>query len=486
MRRLVLRAVVASAAAWGAYQLLRRTRRGAPDTGVSATTALARNVAVARTTARVGASYATHQARRVTASPERQAELDAAFEMKTAEEVVSVLGNMKGALMKIGQMASFLDDGLPEPMREALATLQADAPPMSASLAADVVEEELGARPEVLFAEWDEQPLSAASIGQVHKARTHDGRAVAVKVQYPGVAKAIRSDLDNSNLLFMVLGMVFPNLDPAPIVEEIRARLSEEVDYRLEARNQSDFHAWYADHPFIHVPAVVAEHSSGRVLTTELAEGVRFAEVAAHWSHEQKNLAAESIYRFVFRSLWRFHAFNGDPHPGNYLFRPDGRVTFLDFGLVKRFEPSQMHDAQRMIEAMVFDNDAAGYRRIVEELGMLQAGAPLTDAEVEEYFGYFYELIKTPGPQRITHEYAGGMVRQFFDVNASPVPKFANLQPEFVILQRINLGLMAILANLEADLDWRAIASELWPFTDGPPSSALGREEADWLARLGG
>ena len=183
--------------------------------------------------------------------------------------------------MKIGQMASFLDDGLPEPMREALATLQADAPPMSSALAAQVVEEELGAPPETIFAEWDPTPLSAASIGQVHRAVTRDGRIVAVKVQYPGVDKAIMSDLDNSQMLFGVLGMVFPGLDPQPIVDEIRARISEEVDYRLEAKNQSDFHRWYEKHPFIHVPAVVDEHSSQRVLTTEMAEGVRFAEVDA-------------------------------------------------------------------------------------------------------------------------------------------------------------------------------------------------------------
>jgi predicted unusual protein kinase regulating ubiquinone biosynthesis (AarF/ABC1/UbiB family) len=490
MSRRLLRLVAVALAAWGGYQLIKRrrsasaTKGGDSDAGVSATTSMARNLAVARTGARVGAAYATHQAKRAGASPERQAELDSQFEMKTAEEVVNVLGNMKGALMKVGQMASFLDDGLPEPMREALATLQADAPPMSSALAAQVVEEELGSPPEELFAEWEPKPISAASIGQVHRAVTKDGREVAVKVQYPGVAKAIMSDLDNSNLLFNVLGMVFPTLDPKPIVQEIRDRLSEEVDYRLEAKNQTDFHAWYADHPFIHVPAVVPEFSSERVLTTELATGARFSEVVSTWSADEKNLAAETIYRFVFRSLWWFRAFNGDPHPGNYLFRPGGRVTFLDFGLVKRFSDKDLDEARRMIEAIVLEGDAVKYRRIVEELGMLKPGAPLSDDEVEEYFAYFYELIRKPGEHRVTHEYAAGMVTQFFDVNASRVPKFANLLPEFVILQRINLGLYAILAQLDATLNWIDISRELWPFIADPASTELGRQEAEWVARL--
>ncbi|MDP1908538.1 MAG: glycine--tRNA ligase subunit beta, partial [Hyphomicrobium sp.] len=159
---------------FGGFLLARLLRKStsSTDAGVTVTGAMARNAAIAKTGARVGASYAAHQAKRVAATPEKQAELDAAFELKTAEEVVQVLGNMKGALMKIGQMASFLDDGLPEPIREALATLQADAPPMSAALAAGVVEQELGAAPDKIFAEWDETPLSAASIGQVHRAVT--------------------------------------------------------------------------------------------------------------------------------------------------------------------------------------------------------------------------------------------------------------------------------------------------------------------------
>jgi predicted unusual protein kinase regulating ubiquinone biosynthesis (AarF/ABC1/UbiB family) len=487
MRRRLTRLTLIGAVVAAAAYIARRAKSQSSNNGagVSATTSMGRNLAVARTTARVGASYATHQAKRATASPERQAELDAQFELKTAQEVVNALGNMKGALMKIGQMASFLDDGLPEPMREMLATLQADAPPMSSALAARVVEEELGAPPQRIFAEWDEKPISAASIGQVHRAVTNDGRIVAVKVQYPGVDKAIMADLDNSQLLFSILGMVFPGLDPQPIVDEIRARISEEVDYRLEAKNQSDFHNWYATHPFIHVPAVLDEYSSQRVLTTEMAEGVRFAEIDATWSQEQKDLAAEAIYRFVFRSFYQFKAFNGDPHPGNYLFRPDGRVTFLDFGLVKRFTQADVDEAADMITAIVLHNDIAEYRRVIEDNGTLQRNAPLTDEEVEEYFAYFYKLVRERGPQLVTHEYAAKMVSQFFDLSssASRVVKYANLPPQWVLLQRINLGLYAILARLNATQDWFAICQELWPFAgyDGPASTELGRQESAWL-----
>ena len=165
-------------------------------------------------------------------------------------------------------------------------------------------------------------------------------------MQYPGVGEAIRADLDNAGLLFGAMRMLFPGLEPEPLVRgAARAGCVEELDYRLEADNQRLFAEYYEGHPFIHIPAVVDELSTERVLTTELAEGVRFDEVE-RWSQDERDLAAEAIFRFVFGSLYRLHAFNGDPHPGNYLFRPGGQVTFLDFGLVKRFDPAEV-DAHR-------------------------------------------------------------------------------------------------------------------------------------------
>jgi predicted unusual protein kinase regulating ubiquinone biosynthesis (AarF/ABC1/UbiB family) len=337
-----------------------------------------------------------------------------------------------------------------------------------------------------VFATWDPVPIASASIGQVHRAITHDGRAVAVKVQYPGVAAAIMADLDNAGLLFGAMGMLFPGLDPEPLVAELRERLAEELDYQLEAANQRLFADHYRGHPFIHVPDVVDELSAARVLTTELAEGERF-DVLETWDQAERDLAAETIFRFVFGSLYRLHAFNGDPHPGNYLFRPGGQVTFLDFGLVKRFVPEEIAVLESMIQAMVLDHDIPRYRRIVEDIGMLQAGASFTDQQVEDYFGHFYDFVLVDEVRTITPEYASETVRRFFDTSGpfGPIMKAANVPPAFVIIQRINLGLYAIFGQLRATANWRRISEELWPIVDGPPSTELGRQAAAWAAANG-
>jgi predicted unusual protein kinase regulating ubiquinone biosynthesis (AarF/ABC1/UbiB family) len=380
-------------------------------------------------------------------------------------------------------MASYLDQGLPEHVREVLAELQHGAPPMSADLAATVVEAELGAPPAELFADWDPAPIAAASIGQVHRAITRDGRAVAVKVQYPGVDEAIAADLDNAGMIFSGLGMLFPGMEPGPIVEELRSRLVEELDYTLEAANQRLFAEFYRGHPFIQVPEVVDELSTRRVLTTELAVGERF-DALASWAQDERDLAAETIFRFVFRSLYRLGAFNGDPHPGNYLFRPGGRVTFLDFGLVKRFTAAELDEFGEMIQAMVIDRDRSRFRRTVERLGLLATGTSFSDEEVEDYFSHFYEFVLADGVTTIDPEYASETVRRMFDTSGpyGPIMRAANVPASFVIIQRINLGLYAILGQLCATADFRRIAEELWPFVNGPPSTPLGVEEAAWLA----
>ncbi len=292
-------------------------------------------------------------------------ELEAEFELRTAEQVAETLGHMKGALMKLGQMASYLDQGLPEPVREVLAQLQSDAPPMAPELVATMVRAELGDLPERIFSQWDPHPIAAASIGQVHRAVTDGGIDVAVKVQYPGVDEAITADLQNTDLLFSILGVLFPGMDPGPIVEELSQRVEEELDYRAEASHQRHFAAAYRDHPYIHVPEVLDDLSSSRVLTTELATGASFAEVV-EWPEEERQLAAETIYRFAFGSIYGLHAFNGDPHPGNYLFRPGGQVTFLDFGLCKRFTPEEVRIFEDMIRSIVLEHDIAALSPGVE------------------------------------------------------------------------------------------------------------------------
>ncbi|MGI8663686.1 MAG: ABC1 kinase family protein [Acidimicrobiales bacterium] len=442
----------------------------------------ARNLEIARMGSQAGASFAVHRAKRVFASAERRPELDAAFELKTAEQVAAALGNMKGALMKIGQMASYLDQGLPEPVRQALAQLQSDAPPMAPELAAKVVRDELGAPPEDVFKAWDPTPIAAASIGQVHRAVTRDDRAVAVKVQYPGIADAIRSDLANADLIFSGLELIFPGMDSEPIVEEIKERVVEELDYEIEADNQQLFASYYRDHPFIHVPDVVHELSTGRVLTSDLAGGERL-ETVLTWSQDERDLAAEAIYRYVFRSLYRLHAFNGDPHPGNYLFRPGGQVTFLDYGLVKRFVPGEVTMFERMISAMVLHDDISAYRQLLAEEGLLPDNARFGDVQLRAYFRHFYEFVMTDEPVTLTPEWSSESVRRFFDPGGpyGEVAKAATLTRSFVIIQRINLGLGAILGDLHATRNWRRIANELWPFVNGPPSTPMGEAEADWL-----
>lgn len=481
---------IATAATAGALAVKEAKKRldaqAAPGQPVAGSTRNARSAAMAGLGAKTGSKYALHRARKVFASAERQRELDAAFELETAESIAEALGNMKGAMMKLGQMASYLDQGLPEPVREALAELQMNAPPMSAELAAQVVQEELGAPPEQVFDTWDPRPLAAASIGQVHRAITKDGRAVAVKVQYPGVGEAIRADLDNAGLLFGAMGMMLPGLEPGPLVEELRARLVEELDYRREADNQRLFAEYWEGHPFCHVPAVVDELSTERVLTTELAEGARFDEVE-QWSDEERNLAAEAIFRFVFGSIYRLHAFNGDPHPGNYLFKPGGQVTFLDFGLVKRFEPDEVDLIARMLRAMVVDKDITEYRRLLASIGMLKDGDKFTDEEVMDYFGHFYDFVQRDEVGTITPEYASETVRRFFDYGGehAEILRSANVPPTFVIIQRINLGLYAIFGQLRSTANWRRISEEIWPWTNAPPSTELGQRAAAWAAERG-
>lgn len=483
-------AAVAAAAGVAAQVKKRResTLAGVPSSvgGIGATSRVARTSQLAKVGTQAGANYVVHQAKRAVADEERKAQLDEQYELKSAAQVTEALGNMKGVLMKLGQMASFVNEGFPENLRDQLAQLQADAPPMSAELAAGVIESELGKHPSELFAEWNPVPLAAASIGQVHRARLHDGRAVAVKVQYPGVDKAIKADLDNTAMLTAMLGVVFKGLDIAPFVKELRERVGEELDYSLEAKRQTRFRELFEGHPTIVIPKVLTEYSTARVLTTELSPGVRFSETV-DWPQDQRNLAAESIYRFVFRSFNRHALFNGDPHPGNYLFEQAGplgvRVTFLDFGLVKEFTQDEMSIFWQMIRHQVTDRDPAKYRAIVEEAGLLLPDAPYTTDEMMEYLGYFYHPVLKDEPFTYTKEYAREALKRTFDPNGphTEMMKWFNLPPAFVVLNRIQWGLNAVLASLDATANWRAISNELWPWTHGEPSTLLGVAEHEWL-----
>ena len=442
-----------------------------------------RTAGLAAMSARLGGGAAANRARRVFASAERKEALDRELELRSAREVAATLGSMKGAMMKLGQLASFVDSGVPEAFRQALTDLQADAPPMSSELSASVVASELGQPPDEVFAQWDPVPIAAASIGQVHRAITHDGRAVAVKVQYPGIDQAIAADLDNIDLAGLIAPILFKGLDAKAVAAELRARLTEELDYALEARRQQRFADFYRGHPTIVVPDVLPGLSSARVLTTELAEGVRFAEVES-WDAAERDLAGETIYRFVFGSIYRMRAFNGDPHPGNYLFRPGGTVTFLDFGLVKEFSVHDVAQMVAMIDAAVLDRRPGSLRQVCETLGFIVPGAPVSDEAVDDFMAVFFEMVQPDEVTTITEEWAGEVARRLLGGRSThgAVVKWANMPAQFVILQRINLGVLAVLGRLGAAGNWRAISEEIWPGAGGRPSTPLGEEEAKWLA----
>jgi predicted unusual protein kinase regulating ubiquinone biosynthesis (AarF/ABC1/UbiB family) len=442
---------------------------------------LDRGRAALRLAVRGGARYAASAPQLFAAAGEQRQLLREDLALQTAEDVADTLGTMKGVMMKIGQMASYVDDGLSPGVRRTLSRLQDSVPPMSGELAAQVVRQELGLPPERAFARWDPVPIAAASIGQVHRAVTLDGRAVAVKVQYPGIAETIAADLRNVALLRRMLRITAPAQDVDALLTELRDRVVEELDYRHEAANQRLLAAYYDGHPTIYVPGIISELSTRRIVTSELSGGARFAELAS-WPQHERDLAAETIYRFVFHSLYEVRAFNGDPHPGNYLFHRGGRVTFLDFGLVKHFTPAELQPLLQMARNVCVEHDPEAFRRNLENAGFLRPGAPLSTQAIVEHLAVFYDTIREPGPLTITSDYASAVVRRFFDVR-SPVADYISVPRSYVILQRINLGLFAVLGELSATANWRAIAEEIWPFTRGPASTPMGEAEAAWRAR---
>jgi predicted unusual protein kinase regulating ubiquinone biosynthesis (AarF/ABC1/UbiB family) len=357
---------------------------------------------------------------------------------------------------------------------------------MSAELAAEVVENDLGKPPSELFAEWDPVPIAAASVGQVHRAITHDGLAVAVKVQYPAAADALTADLDNiGSFLEMILSAPTDEdaptpADLAPLLTEFRARVAEEVDYRNEAGNQRLFASYFAGHPFITIPAVVDDLSGDAVLTTELVEGVRFAELET-WSQGERDLAGETVFRFVQHSVFRLGAYNGDPHPGNYLFSSGGRVAFLDFGLVKRVDGATTELLAAVFAKGFAEAEPAEFSAAMRRAGFLKPDVEVDDAVVVDLVArpWLAVIADETGPMPFPKTDMGRPSEQSEDEKA--LARAFNLPPEFVILMRTLVGMQALLARIGARAHWRAIANQVWPFVGGAPTTALGDEEARWL-----
>jgi predicted unusual protein kinase regulating ubiquinone biosynthesis (AarF/ABC1/UbiB family) len=438
---------------------------------------VSRLLRMGRLSARLSTSWFGARVRRLFAGRERRARLDEAQRKANAQLVASTMGEMKGALMKLGQMVSFVTDEVPAEYRAALAQLQSSAPPMPFPLIRDVAERELGRPLERAFARFDEKPLASASIGQVHRAQLPSGEEVAVKVQYPGVAEAIGADLANVGVLYSVVGMMYPALDPKPVVEELRSRITEELDYAREAKNQKLFAARFEGNPHVRIPRVFDEHSTARVLTTEFVAGRRFADVLADPA-EVRNRYGEIIYRFVFHSILRNGVFNGDPHPGNYLFDAEGKtVTFLDFGCVKFFPDDMMANWKRLV-CCHLDGHRDDFRGQLVKLGFIKDDNKLTTELLYEYFRYFYEPFAEDRHFVFSSEYNSKSIKMVF----APDGKFAgctkqlNMPPDFVFVNRIQWGVYSILAQLGAGENWHRIHRE-YLYGD-PPATELGRAVA--------
>jgi predicted unusual protein kinase regulating ubiquinone biosynthesis (AarF/ABC1/UbiB family) len=414
------------------------------------------------------------------------------FHVRTAERYTELLGRSKGALMKAGQMLSFasMSPGIPAEFQNiyqgALTRLRDEAPPMAPELARAVLENELGRPTESAFAEFDFEPIAAASIGQVHTARLHDGRAVAVKIQYPGVADAIDSDLKNNELLSTFLGLIF-GLSPRKISFDVRGaaremsvRITEELDYRLEAANQAEFAEIYRGHPFIHVPEVIPERSTGRVLTQELVEGKSWSEALTS-KQELRDQWAEAIWRFVYGSQERFYLLNADPHPGNYVFHDDGSVSFLDFGCVKRFRREQV-EMMNAIARACFEGDVPGTWRASVEGGYFRSSDPVTEEEVFAYWHEPWEMFWAEQPFTVTPEYVTEWIERRFSPTGPSANAFRHItaSPDYTIMSRIEMGAASIVAALRASNYWRAMAAE---YLEGaPPLTATGKLDHAFFA----
>ena len=405
--------------------------------------------------------------------------IDRSREIRSAQDVARELGSMRGVMAKFGQMLSYVSTPLDPQIRAGFADLQDNAPPMSNDLVSQVFSQEFGSLPEDIFAQWDPDPIASASIGQVHRAITHSGVAVAVKVQYPGIGATLKADLANLRLVARGFRFAFPSMDTNSIVAEISERIVEELDYRKEAQNQNAFSEFYRGHPFIKIPRVLPQYCTSKVLATELGSGVRFGEFVKS-DQNAKDLAGETIFRFVFRSLYQMRSFNGDPHPGNFLFNGDSTVTFLDFGLTKHFAAAEIDRFELIISSMVIRKNPAEFRNAIEEAGLLDLDCRLPDNEIFHHFEPFYESVIQDAQFTFDDEYTTRLFAHAFD-QKSAIAKYLKVSPPFVVIQRINLGLYSILAALGATANFRKIAEEIWPFTLGKATTKLGLQERDWL-----
>lgn len=406
-------------------------------------------------------------------------------QLETAEQIVAALGTMKGAAMKLGQTLSFMDVGLvPEEFREdfqaKLAELRDAAPKVSFKEMKKVIEHEYGDKLDDVFETFDPVPIAAASIGQVYKARLHDGRDVAVKVQYPGIAAAVRADMQNLGLILRLMKSVAPGLDPKAMGREIRERIDEELDYELEASNQKTLARIYRGHPFIVVPDVVTSLSREKVIVSEFVSGRGFEE-CKQLPDEERNRIGEIIFRFYFGSMYRHHQFSGDPHPGNSILLDDGRMAFLDFGLFKRL-PREVAEFELQIQRLGIERRGEELIEHLSRGGWISGKKDYAPDEVLRQFDEFIGWYTKDEQIRLSPGYATKVMLEMSDPRSSFFGKMRHetLPPDHVFGRRVEMLTLAVLGQLRATANWGAIARE-WIY-GAEPRTELGRQEAEFYA----
>jgi predicted unusual protein kinase regulating ubiquinone biosynthesis (AarF/ABC1/UbiB family) len=433
--------------------------------------------------------YAGTKAASIARSGEGAQERLEARHLETALKMVSVLGEMKGAAMKLGQLASFIDtEFLPpeyaEIYHEQLAKLRTSAPPMPWEAVRAVLDEEY--RDESFddtFLEFDHNAFAAASIGQVHRAKLLDGREVAVKIQYPGVAEALEADLANAGMLVRLAKALAPGLDAKAVAEELRERVLEELDYEYEAQNQRSFARAYRGHPFIYVPDVHTRLSHRRVLVTEYVEGIGFEEVK-QLGDEERSRFGEIVFRFCFGSIYHLQHFNADAHPGNYLLMDDGRVAFLDFGMTKKLDSDQIELEQAAVDAAT-RKDPEALRVALHDLGFVKKPSKLDAERLMDH------VMLVGGWYLEDREYTVSKRRVMKVIEATSDPRSEyydlmrreNVPAEELMGRRMETGVLAVLAQLGATRNWHRIMRE-WVYAD-EPATELGEQEWEYFESRG-